>query len=124
MAQKRTSFTPAGRRIEEGISMDVLTRVSAVIRVLAHPQRLKMIELLLDGPRSVGELADVVGLAPAAASQHLNNMKAHGIVAKDREGRTVYYRVVHPAAESLLQCISRYGDGRQNYGNSVLDHVV
>ncbi|NOG55001.1 MAG: helix-turn-helix transcriptional regulator [Planctomycetes bacterium] len=72
-----------------------------------------MVELMLSGPMSVGDLALAVDLAPAAASQHLNNMRAHGIVDKHRDGRAVFYSVIHPAAESLLLCISRYGDGRQ-----------
>jgi len=91
--------------------MDDLERAAVVFRVLSHPHRLKMVELLLSGPVAVGELAEEIGLAPAASSQHLNHMKAHGIVDRRRDGRTVYYEVVHPAAITLIECVRKHGIG-------------
>jgi DNA-binding transcriptional ArsR family regulator len=82
-----------------------------VLRVLAHPHRLKMVELLLERPVAVGELAQAVGLAPAAVSQHLNNMRAHGIVESRRVGRHVHYEVIKANARQLIGCLRLYGDG-------------
>lgn len=93
------------------IPMPTLESAAQVLRVLAHAQRLKMVELLLEQPLSVGELAEAVGLAPAAASQHLNNMRAHGIVDSRRQGRLVHYEVVNANAKQLIQCLRQYGDG-------------
>lgn len=94
------------------LPMDMLEQASRVLRVLAHPHRLKLVELMLDGPVPVGELADAAGLVPAAASQHLNHMRAHGIVDCQREGRLVYYEVINPNAANLIDCLQKHGTGR------------
>lgn len=82
--------------------------VAPILRVLGHPDRLRMVESLMRDRRAVGELAETLELAPNAVSQHLSLLAAHGVVDRQREGRLVYYRVVHPAARSLLQCMWKH----------------
>ena len=89
------------------LSDDVFDSVAPVLRVLGHPDRLRIGDLLMRREVTVADVADRLGRAPNAASQHLSGMAAHGIVARRRDGRCVYYRVVHPAAKSLLQCMYR-----------------
>ncbi len=89
------------RRIPEA----VLNGVAAALRVLAHPQRLRLVELLMEGESPVGRLAERAGLPHAAVSQHLSMMKAHRLVASRRDGRRVLYRVEHPNAVGVIQCI-------------------
>lgn len=96
---------------EKSIPQDVFENAAQVLRVLAHPQRLKMVDRLLRNPVSVGELAGEIGLAPAAVSQHLNHMRAHGIVDSKRDGRIVRYEVVNANAKQLIACLRKYGDG-------------
>jgi len=91
------------------LAMDTLEESARVLRVLAHPHRLKFVELLMRGRLSVGELADEVGLAPSAVSQHLSHMRAHGILGVEREGRTAYYRVETPNAVNVIKCIHKHG---------------
>jgi len=93
------------------IGMDVLERAAAVMRVLAHPHRLRICELLLGGDVSVGELAEHLDMPQNAVSQHLAIMRAHGLVARERGGKVAYYRVVHPSAGWLLSCIRRHARG-------------
>ncbi len=88
--------------------MNVLERAASMMRVLAHPHRLRICDLLRAGDMSVGELAAELELPPAAVSQHLAILRAHGILAPERDGKTVHYRVVHPAPRWLLSCIRRY----------------
>jgi len=99
--------TPARRQPPPALDMDLLGRAARILRVLAHPARLKMVELLLEEPVSVGELAAAVGLPAAAVSQHLNIMRAHGVVESEREGRQVFYRVTCPQAEYLIECLQK-----------------
>ena len=75
------------------------------MRVLAHPHRLRICELLLQSPISVGDLARELGLPANAVSQHLGLLKAYGMLGSRREGKTVYYQVVAPQPSWLLQCI-------------------
>lgn len=96
------------------IPTSVLEHAAATMRVLAHPHRLRICELLEAGDMSVGSLAEELDLPPNAVSQHLAIMRAHGVLAPRRDGKTVYYQVVHPAAGWLLGCIRRHSGGRRN----------
>jgi ArsR family transcriptional regulator, zinc-responsive transcriptional repressor len=86
-----------------------LEACARVLRVLAHPHRLKIVELLMGGQLSVGELAQEVDLAPSAVSQHLSHMRAFGILGVRREGRTAYYYVDNPSAANVIDCIRKHG---------------
>ena len=97
------------------IPMARLEQVSAVLRVLCHPHRLRICELLMAEQMPVGAIAEHLGIASNAASQHLNMMKAHGILGSERDGKTVYYRVIDPRPGWLLQCV-RSHDGEHSGG--------
>ncbi len=87
------------------IPMETLTRIAPAIRVLAHPVRLRLVELMLEGELPVGELARRVGVRPNVASQHLSTMRAHGLLSSRRHGKEVHYQVVGPEAIHLISCI-------------------
>ncbi|HPU31836.1 MAG TPA: metalloregulator ArsR/SmtB family transcription factor [Phycisphaerae bacterium] len=87
------------------IPMEQLEKAVEVLRVLAHPHRLRICDLLLGERMAVGELAEHLKIPPNAVSQHLNLMKAHGILDREREGKTVYYKVVDKRPCWLLDCI-------------------
>jgi ArsR family transcriptional regulator len=89
------------------LSFQVLELAASVLRILGHPQRLRMIELLSAGPMTVSQLTQELGLAQNAVSQHLNLMKTRGILSSRRYGRTVRYQIVHPQARTVLGCIRR-----------------
>lgn len=93
---------------DKPIPMDVLERTARVLRVLAHPHRLKIVELLAGGELAVGELAQQLEIAPNACSQHLTNMRAHGILDCRRNGKAIYYEVVDPNALNVLGCIRKH----------------
>ncbi len=85
----------------------VLEGVAAALRVLAHPQRLQIVELLMERDYTVGKLAEALGVAQAACSGHLNLMRAHGLLSCERKGRAVHYRVANPIVVTVIQCIHR-----------------
>lgn len=89
----------------------VLQGAARMLRVLSHPDRLRMVEVLNQQPVPVGRLAEMIGLSQAAVSQHLTNMAAHGIVARRRDGRSVLYEVINRNALVLLDCLRRHGTG-------------
>jgi len=90
------------------IPMEILEKAADVMRVLAHPHRLRICELLADGDVSVGELAERMGLGQNVVSQHLMILRSHGILDRRREGKAVYYCVVHPGAGWMLSCIRKH----------------
>jgi len=85
-----------------------LEMAAEALRILAHPVRLRIVDLLLSDWHSVGELAEALGLPHNAVSQHLSHMRAHRLLDVEREGRTAYYYVVHPQCQSLLDCIRKH----------------
>lgn len=60
-------------------------------KALAHPTRLLIIDELRDGPRSVSELVERIGLRQSNLSQHLGVLRDQRLVATRRDGQTVYY---------------------------------
>ncbi len=94
------------------VPLEELEKAADVLRVLAHPHRLAIVQLLTLQRHSVGQLAVALDLPPNVVSQHLSNMKAHGIAQAQRDGRAVYYRVTNPNALQLLDCIRKHGCGR------------
>jgi ArsR family transcriptional regulator len=88
-----------------GIAPELLERAAATIRVLGHPDRLKIVAVLEAGDATVSEIQAQVGLPQATVSQHLAKLRAYGIVAASRFGQNVFYSVVEPKVEHILHCI-------------------
>ena len=65
-------------------------------KVLSHPKRLELINLLRDREMSVGELSNKLVLAMANLSQHLAMMRERRILVSRKEGNVVYYRIANP----------------------------
>ena len=72
-------------------------------RTLGHPARVRILELLRDGERTVGELQEALGLDSGGTSQHLAALRNKGLVEGRREGTSVHYRVKDPRAFQLLE---------------------
>ncbi len=85
--------------------LEALGQAAECLRVLAHAHRLRMIQMLLQGNYTVGELADACELPTAMASEHLRLMQRCGFLTSEKDGRKVYYRVTEPHLKSILACI-------------------
>jgi DNA-binding transcriptional ArsR family regulator len=73
-----------------------------LFRVLGHPARVRILELLREGERSVGALQAELDLDSSGTSQHLAALRRIGLVDSRREGTSVYYRIVDERALDLL----------------------
>jgi len=92
-----------------GLSVEMLGRMAQILRLLAHPDRLRIIEILENGAVPVHGVVDVLGLPQAATSQHLNQMKRVGLVGAERRGKEVWYTIADPRSLSILNCIRGKG---------------
>ncbi len=72
-------------------------------RVLGHPVRVRILELLKDGERTVGDLQHELQMDSSGTSQHLGALRKHGILESRREGTSVYYTVRDPRIFQLLE---------------------
>ena len=75
---------------------------ASLFRVLGHPARVRILELLRDGERSVGALQAELGLDSGGTSQHLAALRRIGLVESRRDGTSVYYRVDDERVFDLL----------------------
>lgn len=76
-----------------------------VIKALAHPSRLLIVDELSRGERCVCELTELVGHDISTVSKHLSLLKKSGIVTDDKRGLQVYYRLKTPCVLSFFDCI-------------------
>lgn len=73
-----------------------------MFRVLGHPVRIRILELLTDGERTVGDLQTALQLDSSGTSQHLTALRQQGILESRRAGTSVYYRLRDPRISQLL----------------------
>jgi len=86
-------------------NLEALSQAAECLRVLAHPHRLRMIQMLLQGDYTVGELAESCQLPTAMASEHLRLMQRCGFLTSEKDGRKVFYRVAEPHLQNIMKCI-------------------
>ena len=73
------------------------------LKTLAHPVRLRMVQLLLHGRYTVGEIAEDCGVN--VASENLRLLQRCGFLNSEREGRKVFYQIAEPHLAGLMNCI-------------------
>jgi ArsR family transcriptional regulator, zinc-responsive transcriptional repressor len=87
------------------LSLEALGQAAECLKTIAHPVRLRMIQMLLAQKYTVGELAEACSIAPHVASEHLRLMQHCGLMASEREGRRVFYNVAEPHLAAVMDCI-------------------
>jgi ArsR family transcriptional regulator, virulence genes transcriptional regulator len=80
---------------------------SIVLGAMANAKRLMVLCNLLEGEKSVNQLADIVGLSPAALSQHLGKMRALRLVETRRDGQIIHYRLASGEVREILETLYR-----------------
>lgn len=85
----------------------VLAEAAAMIRVLGHPVRLRIVECLEQRERTVGELQGALDAPQATVSQQLARMRAAGIVRGRRDGVNVWYAIADERVVQMLNCLRR-----------------
>jgi DNA-binding transcriptional ArsR family regulator len=78
---------------------------AVILKALAHPSRLAIVDALAEGERCVCELQELVGSDMSTVSRHLALMKAAGLLAARREGTSIFYRLRVPCVTRLFACI-------------------
>jgi ArsR family transcriptional regulator, zinc-responsive transcriptional repressor len=101
------------RKTRELTPLPALEEAAECLRILAHPHRLRIVQMLLLGEYTVGQLAEACGIPSPMASEHLRLMQRCGFLASARHGRKVFYRVVEPHLKEVLACVEmRFGENR------------
>ena len=83
----------------------VAEHAAEVLKAVAHPIRLKIVDLLQDEEMCVGDIVKALGGKQSITSQQLNMMKDKGVLSCRREGAKVFYRIENRNVIKLLNCI-------------------
>jgi ArsR family transcriptional regulator, zinc-responsive transcriptional repressor len=93
--------------------LDALAQAAECLKTLGHPHRLRMVQMLLKGRYTVGELAEACEIPSHMASEHLRLMQRCGFLTNEKEGRKRFYQIVELHLASIMACIeARFGIGK------------
>ena len=95
------------------MSVPLYEAEAELLRALGHPVRIRVLEMLQDGPAPVCDLLAAVKVRPAHLSQQLTVLRKAGVVCSYRQGAAVIYRLSTPAVAELLAA-----------GRGILDAVL
>ncbi|WFS62674.1 metalloregulator ArsR/SmtB family transcription factor [Pseudodesulfovibrio thermohalotolerans] len=90
---------------KEIMPADCFEARAKVVKAMAHPSRLMMIDELSRGARCVCDLRELVGADMSTVSKHLAVLKKVGIVEDERRGKHIYYRLRVPCVLNFFHCI-------------------
>jgi DNA-binding transcriptional ArsR family regulator len=96
------------------IDTQYLERAADVLKTVAHPMRLQIIDALEKGEKSVTELCQHIGAQQPYMSQQLNLMKSKGILASRRNGNQVFYTIANFSVVKVIQCVRQQASGQEN----------
>lgn len=92
------------------IDLKTLESATEFLKILAHPHRLRILQMLARGRYTVGELAEACGIPSHMASEHLRLMQMCGLLTHQKDGRKNYYQIADSKLPNFMKCIeSRFG---------------
>jgi DNA-binding transcriptional ArsR family regulator len=89
------------------LTIEEVSNVSKMLKVLAHPTRIKIVEFLESGEKKVGDVQNHIKIDQPGVSQHLKRMYINGILNKRREGVCIYYSLNNLMIEGIMRCIRK-----------------
>jgi DNA-binding transcriptional ArsR family regulator len=92
-------------KIDSDVMEAAADQASELLKALSNRHRLLIICQLIDGERSVGELAAFLNLRDSTVSQHLALLRKDGLVAARRDAQTIYYSIASDPAREILKTL-------------------
>jgi ArsR family transcriptional regulator len=93
-------------------------------RVLGHPARVRILQLLRDGEMSVGALQAELALDSSGTSQHLAALRKQGLVTNRKDGTSVYYSIKDERTLMLLQLVREIISSNLEESRQLLDELA
>src|SRR5215831_11635526 len=103
-------------KIDSDVMQSAADRASDLLKALSNRHRLLIICQLIDGERSVGELASFLDLRDSTVSQHLALLRKDGLVAARRDAQTIYYSIASDPAREVLKTLYQAFCAPQKHG--------
>ena len=99
-SRKKTAALPMGAKMQAQAE-----QAAELLKALSNPQRLRVMCMLIDGEKTVGEINAEIELSQSALSQHLAILRDGGWVQTRRESQSVYYSVVDGPVHRIIQTL-------------------
>ncbi len=95
------------KTIAQRISIEKLEKATRILKAVAHPTRVAIIDLLDQCENlCVGDLQEKLGVEQATLSHHLITMRDKGILQTERQGKFIYYSLADKTITKIIQCIN------------------
>ena len=92
---------------EEKFSTEKLKKASEMLKVIAHPTRIAIIDFIQMNEKTVTEIYQHLNVEQAVASHHLNLMKSKNILVSNRVGKNTYYSLAYDKILDIVNCIEK-----------------
>jgi DNA-binding transcriptional ArsR family regulator len=107
MARSRSTERPESG---ESRTREPYEAAADMLRVLSHPARLRIIEILSSGELCVKRIEEILGIPQPSVSQHLSRLRYAGLIESERRGHLVCYRLANGTASRVLKAVmDRFG---------------
>lgn len=91
--------------VDPEIMREAAGEASELLKALSHQHRLMILCQLVEGEKSVGQLAGFLGIRDSTVSQHLALLRRERIIAGRREGQTIWYRIESGPARAVMEVL-------------------
>jgi DNA-binding transcriptional ArsR family regulator len=92
----------------KGLDTEVLEKAANMLKAIAHPMRIAILNHLEDGKRlSVTEIHHLLNIEQSTASHHLGILKDKGVLGSVRDGKNTLYFLKHDSLRNIVECVSR-----------------
>jgi len=88
------------------IVKDLIEYRAEILKALAQPTRLKIIDFLRDGERCVCEIFPAIAEEQSNTSRHLNMMLSAGVLSRRKDGLKIYYAIKHPEIREVMDIVT------------------
>ena len=88
-----------------------IQRAADILKTVAHPARLRIIDFLEPGEQPVANICKHLDAPQPFISHHLGLMKAKGILSSRRDGNQVFYSVANKNVIEVIHCVRKHGQG-------------
>ncbi len=93
------------------IDSEHIQRAADILKTVAHPVRLQIIDFLEAGEQPVAHICKWLNAPQPSISHHLSLMKAKSILSSRRDGNQVFYSVANKNVIEVIHCVRRHGQG-------------
>lgn len=90
------------------LPMDSLVEAAACLKVMAHPVRLRIVDILMQDSLTVKQIAELCETRENQICEHLRLMQNCGLLTSERRGKAVFYRILSPQLPALLNCVRQH----------------